>query len=426
MLLRSMRRRTDIWRTFIDAWRCHKPAFIAEVQTRYQSDTGSINVGTGIVIDPEHFVTCAHVVHPGGLQEWSPNHNLTYRWEAEERHLKWRIEVKCGDDQSRMVTFAAPVKQIAGLDLVLLKVTKPLPGIRAPIARRWKKLPLPAIAYTFCHPSGSTLAELTEIFNFAIEARHTVIGGAPAEAMFNNGSRPGSSGSALFVESDGDPAFIGVVTRGGNASSRGSLVLAEGVDRLAAGHVDLQAGAAWAKSGDERIRRLAWDGIDPSPRTVRLPYGDDVVLIPIPAMPERGVQSPFLVAQRPVGRKVLEWCLGRPYRHADGRQRGTNVNADEIFTVLRKLGDVVGRWDLRLPKIEELSLAWATTSICRPREIGDSEPGSEPHHANGWDIHVPPCRCGEWFQPDGSVGDNILLSDSIAPQIGRASCRERV
>src|SRR5262249_50960065 len=100
-----------------DLWGERAPVFLVHLQSEHNS-------GSGIQIDAHHIVTCAHVLDPSGPDRF-------YRAPRDQRpDVTAYSPLVCF---GRFETKGAVVAQHEFLDLALVRLAKPRPGIAAPL-----------------------------------------------------------------------------------------------------------------------------------------------------------------------------------------------------------------------------------------------------------------------------------------------------
>lgn len=384
----------------IDAWGLRTPAFIAKIRTTY-SRSGRARgcdekLGTGLVVDAQHVVTCAHVACPFPPNDWQPEHPMLDLLWGERRDRNWGIDVDCaGHSRS-----AEPIAQLPGVDLTLLRLGDPVHGVRAPIGRRCPLDQAPKQAYLVSYAGAEGQPRLTTLFDFFAKSAHKTVGplGFKTSTVTSVGTDPGSSGASVFTADDGDPVFVGIVTARDLRDGTGRMVPAETVERLVALAPEARTEHDPGVTLDERSRRLRWEGLDSTIHNIN--RGRPIALVPMPAMPEHGVLHPYLIA---------------PAAYGDAASRGgrvTRTNVADATALLNDVRKLLGHREVRLPTLEELSIAWQAGGTLKIRALMERiEPGQEPHWRNAWGIWVPPSGCGEWIRPSSDGGPNVLRVD---------------
>lgn len=214
---------------------------VVEVTAHYDDhpDTRQVTRGTGLLVDTRHVVTCFHVVHPRPPAHLCDDALPTTDEEPLPRFDTARgrraITVQLLGDRDPF--FEA---EIAGEDdrddLALLRLERPVYGIRAPIAPR----DLPGGPRPAWYCSFERKPDLR--FAFTRRELDPLIGtssdGIRRSGEHFLGAQAGFSGGPIFVDVDGRPTFVGLAVFGGRGSQVGGYVAADCVRRfLRANHV---------------------------------------------------------------------------------------------------------------------------------------------------------------------------------------------
>lgn len=179
----------------------NEPQFVVRVLGATRVGGESEFVGSGILVTPEHVLTCYHCCyHKGGQEKWE-----SLKIESVQGGSEAEILGHCAED-----------------DLVLLKLSKAIDNIScavfvAPLNEaKWGALPT---VWRACgYRSGQDLANS---FRFTIVVRHAppdVVGGFVRTQQLKGGLEEGSSGGAVVVETAGGQTqflVIGILQLGG-------------------------------------------------------------------------------------------------------------------------------------------------------------------------------------------------------------------
>ena len=161
------------------------------------------------------------------------------------------------------------------------------------------------------------------------------------------------------------------------------------------------------------VDRPAWPIA--TPRLLSLPNSECLELIPIPAAPEHGIHSSFLISARPMSAKLASSLLTKSEQHFNGDERAIEISRNAVAAIIEYLATFLhlSRKIIRLPTADELIFAWsAGGSVVAEANIIGTKVGAEPHRANAWGVFVPPTGCSEWIHSaDHANVPNVVRLD---------------
>jgi len=349
-----------------DHWKQRSPAFLVHIETPWTQ-------GSGIQVDASHVVTCAHVVFRGGPDRF-------YDTPEELRGVVGQTATIVSGGFSVEGTTIA---QKTAVDLALLRLSKPRPGIALP--------PPSAVDYrSEAWVAGVKRTDTqyeTTLQKIDIDGWPAFRGETALMVKHDFGAMEGASGGGVFADRDGALLFVGIASLGGERSRMGAFIPGRTViDFIKAtpGLDDL------SNAGNSNLAHLTYAGIAPSwemkAHQLKIPFvaviDETIVGAPRVSFVSRCAMSMAdirLVEQQEI---VLAHHRLPHFDHVD--------RAEAAIEKLSRLAE----WQLRLPTSGELQAAWSSKASKvapqgRPLVFSDFE-------RNGLGIDVPPLGIAEW------------------------------
>jgi hypothetical protein len=376
------------------AWKQRPPAFLVHVE-------GEATNGSGIQIDPQHVVTCAHVFrrHP---QQGQENEENFYESRGPLTEVKDRTAViRSGHFRTDGVVAA----QHHMLDLVLVRLARSRPGVASPFLL---DDPYRGDACAIgLHRNAGRLECLQQ--SIEIETEGASRGTTPTHVKFDYGPREGTSGGGVFAVRDGRLLLVGIAHLGGELSKMGGYIPSVAVVEFLRNALDFKN--SLYPSGEYAIRLLS-AGIAPA-----LEFKVDEYRLKLSfaaVLPDAtGTDRPLsFVARRIIS--ASEMRLETKMRMLPGHRR-LAAWADKIEqaeAAIERLGRIF-KLKLRLPTPKELEFSWG------PQGSGARAPEGRPltlsdFRSNELGIEVPPAGVYEWAR------DRSGIACAIEPGSDRA------
>jgi hypothetical protein len=310
---------------------------------------------------------------PSGPRNWDHNQG---RLDVQWKQRKWKLGVMIGRAEVAVRQF----RQHPRLDLALIEMEREIPGIAAPLGQPAGEINGDvALAPTLNYGRNGRFSQRMLRFP-QISIMYNVVESLPQEIKFDGGTPEGSSGSGLFVDREGAPAFAGLLARGGLDAAKGLLVAGDAVRTFL-----LECGVAIAPRPLDPVRAASlWDhGVDHGPIELTAPDGSPVHFICLPRTSVDGLPAPVWIAAQPVDNALYAALTGEsapqnPKQPVRLKTQAEAIRAAELF------GEHLPAHFGRLPMVAELIAAWQASAPV------------ERAHRTGLDIVIPgPGEC-EW------------------------------
>jgi hypothetical protein len=357
-------------------WTQRPPAFLVHVEMP------SITTGSGIQVDANHVVTCAHVVCREGPDRY-------YQYDPGQRPsvVGNVATVHCGGFRAQ----GSVIAQHAFLDLALLRLSKPRPGVALPPLSR------PDHNGEVCIAGLARVGEQCQssLHHTKIDGRASSQGTTLTQVKHDYGALEGASGGGVFADNDGALLFVGIATLGGELARMGAFTPAETVLRFVEEKLEFTHPRSPATRRETHL--LAF-GVAP-----QWEFKTGQLTLPFVAIfdDEGTLSRPSFVSRRALSVADMKLAASDPVTPVHHRLPASADRIEQAEAVIRKLASVVG-CRLRLPTRDELYVAWTArtskrTPQGRPLVLSDFD-------RNALGVDVPPIGTAEWVRThDGSV-----------------------
>jgi hypothetical protein len=353
-----------------DAWNRRPPAFLAHIE-------GALGGGSGIQVDALHVVTCAHVLARNDSENF-------YESQPPITDVTRRVAVvRLG----RFETQGTVIAQHSFLDLALLRLAKPRPGVAVPALFEETHYQGPVCVTGARHTAEcfESLLHLTEI-----TTEGSFRGGIPTQVKYDFGPREGYSGGGVFARRNEKLLLVGITTLGGELYKMGAYIPAVTVLNFLKEKLGFENSPHPA---DPSARDLMASGIAP---TWEVKHGDFQSALPFVAIPRDPASVPehtSFVSRRVISAGEMRLRTPHKIRPGHGRLPAWADSIEQAEAAVRRLEGIVG-WELRLPTSDELQNSWrasaaAITPEGRPLTLLDFK-------LNDLGIEVPPIGTVEW------------------------------
>jgi len=337
--------------------------------------------GSGIQVDASHVLTCAHVLHPLGPEEFYAEPEGK---RPDVRHYPVRVRF------GRFETAGTVIAQHKLLDLVVIKLARPRPGIAAPLE------------FDSGYGGGACVVGLTHVGQrpeallqpIGIVAKASSQGPLLKQVKHEFGAQEGTSGGGVFADRDGSLLCVGVATLGGERAKMGAYIPAESMVGFLKEAIGFELRPP---PTNDHGRYLARSGVAAN-WEFKTPDGQlALAFAPIlQAVPDAPASISF-VSRRVVTASQMRLLMRDRILPGHHRLPAWAKTAEQADSAIGQLGEAM-KWKFRLPMPEELQIAWRGTNFpagqlkapeARPLALRDFK-------ANDWGIEIPPMGAIEW------------------------------
>jgi hypothetical protein len=359
------------------AWRRRPPAFLAHIEARSH--------GSGVQVDSRHVVTCAHVVYAAGPQKY-----------YEESTPDQRPDVKGQSAHVRFNGFestAAVIAQHKSLDLVILRLERPRPGVAPPFAASTtqatsaaSRRSIEAYALGARREAGGLISLLSP---FDVSELPSSAGETFTHVKHHFGAPQGTSGGGVFAAEGATLSFLGIAYFGGEFANTGGFIPGDTVLDFLEEELGLQWGLFPSSEHGRKLWRL---GVAP---TCELKAADPGLTLTFAAIVDDAAGA--LPRTSFLSRRVIsarEMRMGSDIKPLPGHWR-----LPAWAATIERADAAIGRFErilnsrFRLPTPRELEVAWRgdVSRIPKGRPLVLSD-----FRRNELGIDVPPLGAVEW------------------------------
>ncbi|WP_158816077.1 hypothetical protein [Methylocapsa sp. S129] len=297
------------------------------------------------MVDDLTVLTCAHVIEPFTKgQSIRVGTDFGYGHLAEAWvEMPWKIEIHRSGGRALVMG----VRIHPWLDLAVLGIGRPLSGRTAPLQKSSARIHDRAALVPSIRMSATGYASVCYSVP-KLPIQFETIARRGEETKVNLGLIEGTSGAGVFVDDGGDPAFVGLVVRGGRQSDIGELVHADSVEDFLS---ECRRSPA-SRPTNAQERSLWADGISPRHFECALPHGNVMRFAPL----GRVGRSRVWLATEQVVNEICGVSKGHPL------DRATNMTRAEARAAIDSLDNGLGLATglrARLPTPEELLLGFS-------------------------------------------------------------------
>lgn len=372
-----------------EIWEQWPPAFLVHVRV------GDIS-GSGIQVDAHHVVTCAHVLHPPGPEDF-------YAFPHGQRPdvTNGTATIRCG----RFETTGLVIAQDRLLDLALIRHDKPRPGVAAPFAIDAKYKGAACVV-----GASHTGERLVALFHpITITSDPSKRGTTPIQGKHDRGATEGMSGGGVYAEKHGTPYFIGMATLGGERANMGAYIPAEAIVDFLEKELNLQR---TPEPTSNRAKGLLSSGVasiwEFTSSNSQLALTFAPLLHRVSGVPT----GASFISRRPITASQMRQQTRDSVLPGHYRLPAWAKSAEQAETVVRRLGETVG-CRFRLPTPQELETAWLAPSGGGDQKAPEGRPlALYDFRSNEWGIEIPPLGAAEWARASNGTAYAIELSAS--------------